>query len=157
MIHRNFRFFFNISTSPSISFSSIISLRTWFWLPRFFSRFKKNFVDFSPCSYQSHFDQILIPLAIWSYIESNSFLYILYDWILSSVFKLPSSPLTFFSNKVLLAFHSFASFSEQLMDTYITTESGNLKYFWKKIMELLWPIVTNLLKRSWTWNCTWFW
>ena len=92
-----------------------MSLRICFWLPRFVSRFKKNLMDFSPCAYQSNFDRMLTPSAIWSYIESSYFVCILYDWKLSSMFKLPSSSVSVFSNNVLFSFRSFVRFSEYLI------------------------------------------
>ena len=40
---------------------------------------------------------------------------------------------------------------------YTYREAGTSKHSWKKIMQLLWKIVTYLLKKSWTWNWTWYW
>ena len=61
---------------------------------------------------------VFIPIAFWSNPKTFSymiiyrikfFVYIWYDWMLSSVFKLFSSSFSLFSNNVLFSFHSFAN------------------------------------------------
>ena len=62
--------FFDISTSLCIFFVKY-KLTNLVLITTLFFNIKKTLVNFLPCSsYQSYFDRILIPSAIWSFTES---------------------------------------------------------------------------------------
>ena len=73
-----------------------MTFRICLWRAFFFSKFKKNLVDFSPSSYHVHLLLTFAPSTNFLYISSSSDLILLYFWTLRICLNRFQDLLTYF-------------------------------------------------------------